>query len=244
MEALVVIAIFFIAFLWDRYGTTRRSRSVEVWEEFARNNESELEQSEGRVQNEDDIGSVRLKRGGRSILATGYPKEQTDATVPASQVVIHIHSFKADLWIAYNPERWLRPSRGNEITTGYEDFDKLFEVSSANELWTKRALSTGGFLREELMENKKKLSISLQSGRLTVDKIGAPKFAEELDDLVDLALDIAELFENTTVPSLIDQRRAAGALTLSEEEDAEGALTVADAPDGAISPADKEGGEG
>ena len=94
MEALVVIAIFFIAFLWDRYGTTRRSRSVEVWEEFARNNESELEQSEGRVQNEDDIGSVRLKRGGRSILATGYPKEQTDATVPASQVVIHIHSFK------------------------------------------------------------------------------------------------------------------------------------------------------
>ena len=244
MEALVVIAIFVIAFLWDRYGTTRRSRSVEVWEEFARNNESELEQSEGRVQNKDDIGSVRLKRGGRSILATGYPKEQAEATIPASQVVIHIHSFEADLWIAYNPERWLRPSRGNEITTGYEDFDKLFEVSSANELWTKRALSTGGFLRKELMENKKRLSISLQSGRLTVDKIGAPKFADELDDLVDLALDIAELFENTTVPSLADQRRAAGALTLSEEEDAEGALTVADVPDGAISPADKEGGEG
>lgn len=234
-EAAIVIVFFVIVFLISKRKRNRRPRSVEVWEEFAKNHSSTLEPPSEGVKNIDDIGSVRLKKGGRTILASGYAKESGDAVIPASRITMHIGNFEADVWIIYSLGRWIQHARMTMVKTGYEAFDKRFEVYSEQALWTKRALSTGDFLRQHLMDNGKDFSILLGNGELIVDKVGAPKFTEELDELLDFALEVAAHFESTTVPSLADQRRAIGALSLSEEEDAEGALTLTNAPEGAIS---------
>lgn len=234
---------FIIVLVLISFGRNNKlsKENARIWSEFAARHESELEPQTSFFHRGTAVGTIHFRAAGREFTALGYAKSHGDSALPASKLTCKIDNDRNAVYIAPSLGRFVQHRRAPRIETGYPDIDARCEIYTMHEIWTKRAIASSEFLRERLLESNKDLHIELADGLLYVERTTRIQEADELDALLELALEVAEVFENTEMPKLGHQ--SIGGLSIAEAEANEGALTVASAPAGSLSDTAEDGRE-
>ena len=235
MEILMVLIAIVIVLASFGYNANKKDKNLEMWRAFAERNDGNFVDRASMLRNPANVGEVTMKKDDLDLLLDVRVESSGDNAVLYLRARTNI---KQQRYIQIIRSTLIRQLTGGRIDTGYDDFDSRFVVFSDQELWAKRVVSLGVFLRQHFLASDNGMSINLEVGELTVESKGAPSSIEDLEKHVAFTLDVAKLLENTAPPEL--GYEAGGRLSLAEMEVTDGALTISSANAGAITSVERE----
>ena len=233
MEFLILIFAIVIILASFGYNSKKADRNIDLWTTFAERQGGHFENDASFFRNPANVGSVTLNKDGRELLVRVRVENSGENSVVYTRVQGDIQQHRD---INITRTSFTKMFRGGRVTTGYQDFDERFVVFCGEELWARRVIALGVFLRERFLASDIDLSVELIGRHMIVERKGSADSVEFLEELLEFARQVAELLDNTHPPAL--GYEAEGRLSIAESEDNAGALTIASASGGAITSVD------
>ena len=207
-----------------RFLLYRRQR---LWIEFAERHGGTYTPDKRWFHSVHSPGEVSLNREQRRLHA-GVRVEDGDKGTVVYTAINVIISQSHDL-VILSKEAFERSekkrSKKDVLNTGFRDYDSRYMIWSSHELWAKRVISLCTHMRH-LQMHEKPVHLILEKGSLTIEQQGAPGSSEDIDAVLELALEIARILEETEIP--VFPGGHVGMLSVAEQDQRDGALSIAD----------------